>query len=163
VAQVRIAVPGIYVARGPAGRLSPTERFFAAAISMASLAVLITAALLTPNAQGLGTHLGLGLPECGFLRQTGLPCIACGMTTSFAWFVRGNFVASIYIQPMGALLAALCAMAVWAGAWISITGRPAHRLLSSFPSRRILIGTLAFALAAWGWKIFIHLHGIDGW
>jgi hypothetical protein len=160
---MQMAIPGIYVMRGPAPRLSLSERFFAAAFAMASLAVLIVAVSLSPNAQGLGTHRALGLAECGFLRQTGLPCIACGMTTSFSWFVRGNFIASIYIQPMGALLAALSCMAVWAGAWISITGRPAHRLLSSFSSRRILIGMLGFALAAWGWKIFIHLHGIDGW
>jgi hypothetical protein len=127
------------------------------------LALLIIAAELTPNALGLGTHRGLGLPECGFLLRTGLPCPSCGMTTSFAWFIRGNFIASIYVQPMGALLAAACGMAVWAGAWIGVTGRPAHRLLSSALSPRVLVGLLGFALAAWGWKIFIHLHGIDGW
>jgi hypothetical protein len=133
------------------------ERFLAATVSAISLALLIIAAELTPNALGLGTHRGLGLPECGFLLRTGLPCPSCGMTTSFAWFIRGNFIASIYVQPMGALLAA------WAGAWIGVTGRPAHRLLSSALSPRVLVGLLGFALAAWGWKIFIHLHGIDGW
>ena len=155
--------PSIYVLREPAARLTASERFFAAAIAAISLALLIIAAQLTPNALGLGTHRGLGLPECGFLERTGLPCPSCGMTTSFAWFVRGNFIASIYVQPMGALLAAACGMAVWAGAWISVTGRPAHRLLSSALSPRVLVGLLGFALAAWGWKIFIHLHGIDGW
>jgi hypothetical protein len=163
VAPMQSAVPAIYVMRGPPARLSASERFFAAAISACALALLIVAASLTPNALGLGTHRDLGLAECGFLQKTGLPCPACGMTTSFAWFARGNFIASIYIQPMGALLAAMSAMAVWAGAWIAITGRPAHRLISSFSSRQTFVGLLGFALAAWGWKIFIHLRGIDGW
>jgi hypothetical protein len=156
-------LPSIYVLRGPSARLAIGERLLAMAISLGALAVLITAAWLHPNAAGLGTHRGLGMAECGFLRATGLPCFACGMTTSFAWFVRGNFIASMYIQPMGALLAALSAMAVWAGAWIGLTGCPAHRLISSLPTQRLLVGLLGFGLAAWGWKIFIHLHGIDGW
>jgi hypothetical protein len=85
------------------------------------------------------------------------------MTTSFAWFARGNLLASIYVQPMGAMLAALAGMAVWGGAYIAITARPAHRLLSSLRPRYHVAPLLVLAVLAWAWKIYIHLHGIDGW
>ncbi|MCA9610613.1 MAG: hypothetical protein KC619_33690, partial [Myxococcales bacterium] len=38
------------------------------------LAVLVTAAMLTPSPEGHGTHTQLGLPPCGFLVYTGYPC-----------------------------------------------------------------------------------------
>lgn len=85
------------------------------------------------------------------------------MTTSFAWFVRGNVAASLYVQPMGTVLAALCGLSVWAGFYIAITARPLHWLIFSAPPSRVALPLLTLALAAWAWKIFIHLHGIDGW
>lgn len=144
-------------------RLGGGGRALAALIAAGCLAVLVVAADLPPRASGVGTHLGLGLPECGFLARTGLPCPACGMTTSFAWFVRGNVEASLYVQPMGTVLAALCGLAVWGGAYIALTGRPLHWLISTAPPRYFATPLLVLALIAWGWKIFIHLHGIDGW
>jgi len=85
------------------------------------------------------------------------------MTTSFAWFVRGNFLASFYVQPMGFVLAVMAAMTFWAALYVAITGKPAYLLLSFVPRRYTLLPLLLFGAAAWGWKIFIHLHGIDGW
>ena len=85
------------------------------------------------------------------------------MTTSFAWFVRGNIIASLYIQPMGTVLALLCAMAVWAGAYVAATGRPVYRLISWLPAKYHLFPLLVLAMIAWAWKIYLHLHGMDGW
>ncbi len=85
------------------------------------------------------------------------------MTTSFAWFVRGNLLASLYVQPMGLLLAVLCAMTFWSSLYIALTARPAHRLLARVPLRYSLWPALGLALAAWGWKIWLHARGIDGW
>jgi hypothetical protein len=144
-------------------RLGILGRLAALAIAGTCLAVLITAARLTPSPDGLGTHRALGLDACAFLRRTGMPCISCGMTTSFAWFARGNLAASFYVQPMGFVLAVLTAAAVWTGFYIAITGRPVHRLGLMVPLEKIVLPLLGFALLAWGWKIFIHLHGIDGW
>jgi hypothetical protein len=31
------------------------------------------------------------------------------------------------------------------------------------PPRYHMLPLLVLALAAWAWKMFIHLHGIDGW
>ena len=144
-------------------RLSVGARVGVGMLSAACLLVLVLAARLTPNPTGLGTHRGLGLPECGFLEATGLPCPSCGMTTSFAWFVRGNLLASVYVQPMGAMLAALCGLGVWAGAFAAFTGTPLHRLLATIPSRTWAVPLLSLAITAWGWKMYLHVHGIDGW
>ncbi|CAN5567563.1 hypothetical protein BH10PLA1_BH10PLA1_09750 [soil metagenome] len=85
------------------------------------------------------------------------------MTTSFAWFVRGNFLASFYVQPMGFVLAVAAAMTIWGALYIAVSGRPVYVLLDFIPLRYTLLPALLFGVAAWGWKIFIHLHGIDGW
>jgi hypothetical protein len=85
------------------------------------------------------------------------------MTTSFAWFYKGNFVASLYVQPGGFLLAYTTAVVCLFAAYEAITGRPVHRLLKAIPTRVWVIlfcGILAFG---WGWKIIIHLRQVDGW
>ena len=125
--------------------------------------LFILAAVATPSETGVGTHQTLGLNRCQFLQSTGLPCPSCGMTTSFAWFVRGNLVASFYVQPMGCVVAILAAMTFWAALYVGFTGKPAYLLLNFVPRRYTLLPLLLFGTAAWGWKIFIHLHGIDGW
>ncbi len=156
-------VPAIYYRRGGHVRLSKAGRFFAGAIAAACLGLLVTAFQLTPSRGGFGTHRQLGLSECGFLLRTGLPCPACGMTTSFAWFAHGNVPASFYVQPMGFLLAVACGMTFWTSAYVATTGRPVHKLLSLVPERYYLIPILVMAVFGWAWKIYIHLHGIDGW
>lgn len=68
------------------------------------------------------THRQLGLPECTFLEMTGRPCPSCGMTTSFALFVRGDFLASLRANFAGTILAAFCLLMIpWglASAWRS--------------------------------------------
>jgi hypothetical protein len=132
-------------------------------IGLGCLAVLGVAASIKPSPTGVGTHTQLGLQACQFLHTTGLPAPSCGMTTSFAWFVRGNLLASLYVQPMGMVLAALTVMTFWLGLYIAATGKPAYRLVTMIPYRYTLMPMLAWAIIAWGWKIFIHLHGIDGW
>ena len=153
----------IYARRAAAAPVPAGGRLLAAAVAGSCLAVLVIAAGLTPSPEGFGTHRAMGLAECAFLARTGLPCPACGMTTSFAWFARGNLQASVYVQPMGAMLAVLSAMAVWVGGYVAATGRPLHRLLGVVPDRFYLVPLLSLAVAAWGWKMFIHLHGVDGW
>jgi hypothetical protein len=153
----------IYTRVGPPDRLTMRGRIVAAMIGVMCLAVLVTAVRLQPSPTGMATHTAMGFDECQFYKRTGLPCPSCGMTPSFAWFVRGNALASFYIQPMGFLLALAAAATVWATAYIAITGKPAHRLIRLIPSRYYLLPLLTFAALAWGWKMFIHLKGIDGW
>ena len=138
-------------------------RLLAAAFALGCLAVLVTAAYLPPSHSGVATHRQLGMPECSLLQRTGLPCPSCGMTTSFSWFVRGNLAASLYVQPMGALLAFLTCCGVSAGFYIALTARPVYQLLGLVPARCIFVPLLTVGVLAWAWKIAIHLSGHDGW
>jgi hypothetical protein len=146
-------------------------RLLAFFLALLALAVLVTAVTLHPSPEGVGTHRQLRAlgangkppPPCELLRMTGIPCPTCGMTTSFAWFVRGNWPASFYVQPMGFLLALASGALFWAGLFIAATGAPIHRLLRQIRGVHWIVGTLGFAIAAWGWKIFIHLGHMDGW
>src|SRR5438552_8317037 len=99
------------------------------------LAVLIMAVRLPPNPDGVGTHQAMGFQKCEFMYRTGLPCPSCGMTTSFAWFVCGNWIASFYVQPMGFVLALLTGAVFWA----SLTSRsPLGRFIGCSDSCRRL-------------------------
>ena len=144
-------------------RLGAGGRLLALGVALACLSVLVLAARLPPSPTGVGSHEAMGLKSCQFLESTGLPCPSCGMTTSFAWFARGNVVASVYVQPMGAALAATAAAGVWGGLYVALTGRPVYRLLRLLPGRYYLLPLLALAVLAWGWKVLIHLNGLDGW
>ena len=157
------AVPRIYAISPVPQRLGLPQRAIAAAVSLGCLAVLITAVSLRPSRTGVETHRQLGLDECQFLRTSGLPCPSCGMTTSFAWFVRGNILASLYVQPMGTLLAAAAAATFWAALYIAATGKPLHRHLNVLPGHYFVLVPMGIGIAAWGWKIYIHLRGAGGW
>jgi hypothetical protein len=156
-------VPLIYSPRFDESVVSYPGRLLALAISLACFVVYLTALLLPPNTAGISTHRALGLEPCQFLERTGLPCPACGMTTSYTHFVRGHFLGSLYVQPMGFVLAVLTGVTFWAALYIALTGRPAHRLLSRLNGLAWIIGLMLFGAAAWGWKIFIHVRGLDGW
>lgn len=147
--------PPIYVRSGGFAVTTPWQRLIAASVAVACLVVLIVATRLEPSPTGLGTHTGLGMDRCGYLARSGIPCPTCGMTTSFAHFVRGQVLSSIYAQPMGALLALGAGMAVWAGGYIAISGRPAYRLLRLIPTRLYVIPLLTLSVTAWAWKIYI--------
>lgn len=138
-------------------------RLIAALVAVACGAVLGVAATLTPSPKGVGTHTQLGLPPDPILEATGVPMPGCGMTTSFAWFVRGNLLASMYVEPMGTLLAAATAAAVLLGSFVAITGRPVYRMLALILRIRTLVVAGVFVALSWAWKVFIHLRGIDGW
>jgi hypothetical protein len=157
------SVPIIYSGPPAARTLQPSARIFSLLVSVACLAVLGTAASIQPNPQGVSTHTSLGLNDCQFLARTGLPCPSCGMTTSFAWFVRGKIAASLYVQPMGTVLAAGAAITFWVALYIGITGKSISRLMRMIPVRYYLSPLLGWGILAWGWKIFIHLRGMDGW
>lgn len=95
-------------------RLSWTVRLATAAAGIVVLAVFGLAGWLEPDPRGFGTHQQLGLPGCSFRMLTGISCPHCGMTTSFAWLVRGDLPASIRANPGGILLAGgMSAVLVW--------------------------------------------------
>jgi hypothetical protein len=152
-------VPAIYVRSDPPRRLPLAGRLLAIGIALAALAVLVTAASIVPDGRGMRTHEQLGMQPCSFLYRTGYPCMGCGMTTSFSHFVRGQWPTSFFIQPMGFALAVVTAMAVWAGLYVGLTGRPSHRLLRIVPMKWHLWVWLPLAVLAWAWKIAVVAAG----
>ena len=138
--------------------LPASGRLTALVIAGAALAVLVIGLLLSPSPTGMGTHKALGLQPCQFLATSGLPCPTCGMTTSFAHFVRGEWLRSFYVQPMGFLGALATGAIFWACFYIAVTGRPIHRLIKQVPMLTLVVTSIGLAIAAWGWKIFIHLR-----
>lgn len=71
---------------------------------LVSLLVMLLARRLTPSSLGVGTHQQLGLPACPFLLMTAFPCPVCGITTSLAHAVRGEWAYSVETQPFGLLI-----------------------------------------------------------
>lgn len=158
-----LLVPAIYSPRYPDARLPWIGRLIGVGVAAACLAVLMVATQITPDPAGMGTHTELGLSPCPFPSTTGYPCPTCGMTTSFSWFVRGHFAGSVYVQPMGFLLALTASVIFCISAYIACSGRAIHRHLLRLPLNRVFwTGAVVFVLA-WGWKIWIHQHGMDGW
>jgi hypothetical protein len=157
------AVPLIFTRYVGPVRISWLERLAAFAIAGTCLTVLVIGAWLRPDSNGTGTHRQLGMPACYWYQTTGIPCPACGFTTAFSYYSHGNWIASLYVQPMGFVLAMLTAMAVWIGFYIAFTGRAVHRLVAGFPTKWSLLPLLAFGLAAWGYKIVLTITHHDGW
>jgi len=86
----------------------------------------------------MATHRQLGLPPCNFVILTGKPCPSCGMTTSFALFIRGDLRASLQANWVGTLLAAGAVIALpwsllsaWRGRLLGIPPAYGDYLLTS--------------------------------
>ncbi len=131
------------------------SRMPAAAVFAVSLAVLVVAFVLTPNAKGIGTHKAMGLPACGLLETTGIPCATCGMTTSFSYAAHGDLLSSFITQPAGALLALLTAMAAVIGGYALVTGMSLGPIGAMIWRPRVIIAAAAVLLIAWGYKIVV--------
>lgn len=83
------------------------ERALWWSLALGCAGLLVTAAMMEPDARGYGTHAQLGLPPCGFLLLTGAPCPGCGLTTAFAHAIRGDWMLAADANPFGLLLFAL--------------------------------------------------------
>ena len=90
-------------------RLGAIARVGLIALMVVPIGQIATAGRLAPDPRGFGTHEQLGLSPCAILRLTGRPCPTCGMTTSFAWFVRGQLARSWRASPAGLIVAAASA------------------------------------------------------
>jgi hypothetical protein len=118
-------------------------------LALGLAALFAVANRLDPDPRGYGTHTQLGLPPCHFAWVTGRPCPSCGMTTAFAWFVRGRFGRSWQANPAGCLLAAAdVALIPWL-LLAAAAGRPVGTRSVERPLVGVVVGILGVALISW--------------
>ena len=129
---------------------------YAAIIAVAIGVIFLAAAWVTPSDRGVGSHHQLGLPTCGWIAAADLPCPTCGMTTSFSHAVRGQFLQSLFAQPMGLLLAIGTFLTGVLAIFTAVTGRSLALIWMPFCSRKYIILLVIFALLAWGFKILAY-------
>jgi hypothetical protein len=100
--------------------LSRSGRVLLWAWALLLVAGFVLAATLEPDPRGYGTHQRLGLPPCSFQVLFGIGCPSCGSTTSFAHFVRGQWMAAVEANVAAFVLALLYAAMIpwsWHSAW----------------------------------------------
>lgn len=139
------------------GRLGRATRLGLLAAAVGIAVVLATAALLRPDPKGHGTHTQLGLPACSFFRMTGNRCPACGMTTAFAWTVRGRIDRAWRANPAGTLLAGGSPLLILWLILSAASGRPrwGARTIDG-PLILITLAAAAVGLGAWTLRM---IHG----
>ena len=148
--------PRFYRMHAPQPRAA---RIRAAVVAAGCLALLGIAGFLEPDARGYGTHRALGVWPCSFPLTTGYPCPTCGMTTAFAYTVRGHWVRAFNAQPAGWVLC----VALMAGAGLAVsvvitgkTWRINWYRVSPTWAALVVVGLL---LAGWAYKILAGLIG----
>ncbi|MEZ6031621.1 MAG: DUF2752 domain-containing protein [Planctomycetaceae bacterium] len=92
---------------------------------------------LTPDPRGFGTHQQLGMPACSFQLITGIQCPHCGLTTSFSWFIRGQFEKSMRANPAGLILAIV---SVGILIWIIVVNICGAFVITKAPGRDAMFG-----------------------
>jgi hypothetical protein len=130
-----------------------SHRTFLITVALGMTALLATARCLHPACSGHGTHEQLGLPPCTFSVIFGIPCPACGMTTSWAWLTRGNLYMAAQANAGGMLLGIGCmVMAPWFIAsalcrrWVGIVPTPSVSLCYALP-------LMLITFLQWAWHI----------
>lgn len=142
-----------------------TDANLQVSVSLLALAAVGVCMLLQPNPAGLATHERTGLPRCGFLAHTGLPCPTCGATTSASLFVRGRPVRAWRTHPMGAFLACLLILLIPAG-FLSAAARcrwlPWLRRITLPIWTALFCVFLALCLVGWRGRVESYLNGKNG-
>lgn len=103
--------------------------------------------LLTPSANGHGTHTQLGLPPCPSVIVFQRPCPGCGLTTSFTSFLHGDVTRAFSAHAVGPILYIAFTLSAWACLYGFIRGR---RFNTDSRSFSFALGTLVTVLVAFG-------------
>jgi hypothetical protein len=128
-----------------------------AAAAACPLMLAVLALWLEPAPEGHGTHTQLGLPPCGMIEWTGLPCPGCGVTTAAALAARGELRAALATQPFGAAAGlGLALFPLWALVQ-ALRGRDLGEPPSARALRLGLAGAVLLALAAWVYRLALVL------
>ncbi len=139
---------GINMNLAPQPMSSPL-RWLCLACGLGLLALLGTARYLTPAQSGLGTHEQLGLPPCTAILLWGKPCPTCGMTTSWAWAMRGNLVEAARANVGGLMLVAIAIGYLPASCYFFLVGRCSSGYWFSRTLATCLVISLTVTMVQW--------------
>ncbi len=117
------------------------------------LAVIVTASTLTPNPIGHSTHTQLGLPPCGFLLLTGVPCPGCGLTTAFAHMANFDPIGAASANPFGIPLFLVSAFTIPFSAWGYLRGLRVIETLERFHFEKVAIMLSISSILVWGTRL----------
>jgi hypothetical protein len=124
---------------------------------MASIGALVA----TPNVHGHGTHTSLGLPACPSVQVFDRPCPGCGLTTAFAWMVRGDVGRAAKAHALGPFMYLLLTGTAWLGlyGWIRsrrwVTGDAGNWFMIAFAAVFICYGVVRFALVKYNSEFYM--------
>lgn len=121
-------------------------------------AVMVTAATLTPNPVGHGTHTQLGLPPCGFLVFTGYPCPGCGLTTAFAHMIRLQVIGAWTANPFGIALFLATFAFIPLAALGFVRGWPVVATLDRIHAEKVAVVLSILSLLAWVTRVAMQMH-----
>lgn len=136
-------------------RIRIRDRISAALLCAVLSGVFAVAAVLVPDARGLGTHEQLGLGACPTLSLLHIPCAFCGMSTSFSLMIRGNVLSAILVQPAGALLFVIFIIVMTASVSFAIAGKMPSRIGTQLLSGRIVLASIGIVTVSWVYKIIV--------
>lgn len=83
----------------------------------------------------------------------GVPCPTCGMTTAFAWAVRGRWASAFCAQPAGLVLALATMAATVYALSVAVTGRVWSVNWYRVPPARVVVALLGVLAAGWAYKV----------
>lgn len=147
-------------AQGEQRSMGLAARLLLVGTALALAAVLGTARWMTPDPRGYGTHEQIGLPACTFRQITGVPCPSCGMTTSFAYGVRGRLVSALRANPAGCLLTLAAAGMI---PWCLLSAAAGRPIGIRSPERVTLAMVVIVVLTSLGsWFVRLLLFGEQG-
>ncbi|MBX3422622.1 MAG: DUF2752 domain-containing protein [Pirellulaceae bacterium] len=123
-------------------------------VSGLSIALLLAIArMLTPSPFGMGTHQQLGLPPCTVLELWGIPCPACGMTTSWSLVTRGRIFEAAQANSGGMLLALIALAFLPASCYFFVSGKATRDYWFSWTLAVSLLAGLGTALVHWSLRL----------
>ncbi|MFW2388023.1 MAG: DUF2752 domain-containing protein [Polyangiales bacterium] len=126
-------------------------------IAFGSISLLVVAAFVEPDSRGYGTHQQLGLPPCGFLLLTGSPCPGCGLTTAFAYGVRGQWSMAASANPLGLILFLLVCACVPLGITAALRGWSIDEVIVRFNLNNWALAVAACAVVVWVVRLVVAL------
>ena len=129
--------------------LAKTTRVIALLAGLCVLTLLIISRFLVPNADGMGTHQQLGLPPCTSIAMFGVRCPGCGMTTSWAWVMRGEIWTALQANVGGTMLALIAMAYIPWSCYFFLRGQSSRGEWFSLAMAILLVSAMIAATIQW--------------